>query len=231
MAKQCQPDSNRFRRPQRKEVFLKSRISDDLAEGLLPHKGRLFVLSGPSGVGKDSVLHALLQEPRRPDKLVRCVTATTRERRTNECEGVDYFFLQETEFKERIRGGFFLEHADYNGKRYGTPADFVEQQQTKGNNVILKIEVHGALQVKARAADAILIFLAPPSWDTLEHRLRERATEKHEDVKSRLEIARQEMDTAAKYDYLVVNDTVEEAVEALRAIILAEQHRIARGGM
>jgi guanylate kinase len=205
---------------------LPTRLADNLASVLTPPRGRLIVLSGPSGAGKDSVLHALLCGPNSPCLLVKCITATTRDPRDGEQDGVDYFFITESSFKNRIRSGFFLEHADYNDRLYGTPVDFVQKERDKGNDVILKIEVQGALQVKEKAPDAILIFLTPPSWGALEQRLTERATEKHEDVASRLEIARREMDTAPKYDYLVVNDKVEDAVEALKAIILAERHRI-----
>lgn len=161
-------------------------------------------------------------------RLIRCITATTRDPRNGEKDGVDYFFLSEESFRDRIQRGFFLEHAEYNGRLYGTPADFVEQERDRGNDVILKIEVQGAMQVKSRASDAILIFLAPPSWHVLEERLTNRATEKHEDFASRLEIAKREMDAAQQYDYLVVNDKVEQATVTLRSIIMAERHRIAQ---
>ncbi len=201
----------------------------DLVEKLIPKRGRLFVFSGPSGAGKDSVLDVLLTIPLCPPRLVRCVTATTRLPRDSEQDGIDYFFITEESFRRRIQRGFFLEHAEYNGRLYGTPADFVEQERDKGNDVILKIEVQGALQVQTAAPDAMLIFLAPPSWEVLEQRLTKRATEKHEDVKSRLEIAKREMDAAGKYDYLVVNQKVAAAAAALKAIITAERHRIIKG--
>lgn len=187
------------------------------------------MVSGPSGVGKDTVLAALLAPDACPPGLLRCVTATTRAPRSNEVEGLDYFFLTRPEFEKRIEQGFFLEHASYNEDYYGTPVDYVGRERAAGHDVLLKIEVQGALQVRANAPDAILIFLAPPSWDELERRLRSRASDDPERLKRRLDIAREEMRAARGYDYLVVNDLVEDAAAALRAIILAERCRIVKG--
>src|SRR5205085_6709688 len=155
----------------------------------------LFVVSGPSGVGKDAVLAAVFEGERRPNNLVRCVTATTRKPRDREREGRDYFFLSCGEFEERIANGFFLEHAVYNERYYGTPREFVDRQRDAGKDVLLKIEVKGALQVKSQATDAILIFLAPPSWKELERRLRGRAGGDEADLLRRLAIARDRKST------------------------------------
>jgi len=196
---------------------------------LLSTQGRLFVVSGPSGVGKDAVLAALFASETCPPGLLRCVTVTTRPRREGEEPGRDYLFLTRDEFEARIAQGFFLEHAVYNGHYYGTPGDYVEQQRAQGRDVLLKIEVQGALQVQARVPDAILIFLAPPSWEALESRLRGRNLDDPADVARRLAIARGEMQTAPRYDYLVINDRVEQAADTLRAILLAERCRIQGG--
>lgn len=188
------------------------------------------VLSGPSGVGKDTVLDALFAKAICPPGLQRCVTATTRQPRENEVDGLHYFFFTREEFEKRIAEGFFLEYALYGENFYGTPRHYVERERAEGHDVLLKIEVQGALQVKAAVPDAILIFLAPPSWEELERRLRERATDTPAQRKRRLETARREMEAAPRYDYLVVNDTVEQAAQMLRAIVLAERCRIVRLG-
>lgn len=202
----------------------------DPLSSLVPKRGRLFVVSGPSGVGKDVVLSALFASAERPSNLLRCITATTREPRPTEIPGRDYFFFSRDEFEQRIRSKFFLEHAIYNGNYYGTPHDYAEKVRVQGNDVVLKIEVTGALTVKSRVPDAILIFLAPPSWEELERRLRSRATDNEAEVTRRLQIARNEMTIARNYDYLVTNDLIEDAVASLRAIMLAERCRIRENG-
>jgi guanylate kinase len=194
--------------------------------GLLTKRGRLFVVSGPSGVGKDAVLSALLASVECPPGLVRCITATTRPPRPTEIPGRDYFFFTHSEFEQRIRSEYFLEHAVYNSHYYGTPHDYPEQVRDEGHDVLLKIEVQGALTVKSRVPDAILIFLAPPSWEELERRLRSRATDDEVEVLRRLEIARAEMAIAVEYDFLVINDQIDDAVRALTSIVLAERCRI-----
>lgn len=193
---------------------------------LLDPRGRLYVVSGPSGVGKDAVLAALLATDSCLDGVVRCVTATTRPARPTEVDGLDYHFLDRAEFERRIGAGGFLEHALYSGHYYGTPAAGVESDRARGRDVILKIEIQGAAKVRERLPDAILVFLAPPSWKELERRLRSRATSTEEDVQRRLLIARDEMKAASHYNYLVVNDDLAEAASALRAIILAERARV-----
>src|SRR5207248_6555439 len=135
----------------------KNMISD-----LISKRGRLLVVSGPSGVGKDSVLAALFHSESCPSHLSRCVTATTRAPRQDEVPGRDYHFLTRSEFEEQIPRGFFLEHAVYNKSYYGTPAADVEAERERGNDVLLKIEVQGALRVRVLNPEAILIFIAPP---------------------------------------------------------------------
>lgn len=194
---------------------------------LLPGRGNLIVLSGPSGVGKDAVLAPLLAPESSLPRLRRCITATSRAPRPGEVEGRDYLFLSAEEFASRRETGWFLEHACYAGRSYGTPRAWVEAERAAGNDVLLKIEVQGALQVRAAAPDAVLVFLAPPTLAELERRLRGRDLGADpEDLDRRLAIAREEMRLAPRYDYLVVNDRLPEAVERLRAIILAERVRI-----
>lgn len=200
-----------------------------MLEELLPQQGRLLVISGPSGVGKDTVLERLLDPAQCPPNLVRCVTATTRPPRPGETHAVDYYFFSREEFEARITENFFLEYAPYGQRLYGTPRDFVERERAHNNDVILKIEVQGALTVKQAMPEAILIFLAPPSWEELERRLRVRQTDDEAAIQRRLQTARRELETAPHYDYLVVNDDLERAVETLRQIILAERCRIVHG--
>jgi len=208
------------------QTGLESDMFSDPVEALVPKRGRLFVVSGPSGVGKDSVLSALFASGDCPPNLLRCITATTRAPRATEIPGHDYFFFTRAEFEQKVESEFFLEHASYNGNYYGTPHDYPEQQRELGMDVVLKIEVQGALTVKLRVPDAILVFIAPPSWSELERRLRSRATDSETEVSRRLEIARGEMAIAPKYDYFVINDLVEDSVSSLRSIVMAERCRI-----
>jgi len=194
-----------------------------------PARGSLIVLSGPSGVGKDAVLAPLFSAEACPPRLRRCITATTRAPRPGEIEGLDYFYLRHEEFEERIAEGFFLEHASYAGRYYGTPKWWVEAERAGGNDVLLKIDVQGALQVRSLAPEAVLVFIAPPSEEELERRLRGRDSGADPlDMARRLAIAREELALAQRYDYLVVNERIEKAVEALRAIVIAERCRIRR---
>lgn len=185
--------------------------------------GRLFVVSGPSGVGKDAVLDRL---PEQIGGIARSVSATTRLPRTAETDGVDYHFVSVAEFEAGIAKGKFLEYARYGENYYGTPLDRVTEQRCNGLDVILKIEVQGAQDVKRLVPDAVLVFIQPPSFDELERRLRGRATDSEEKIQCRLEIARAEMACIPHYDYLITNDDLDTAVDTLRAVLLAERCRI-----
>lgn len=194
-----------------------------------PARGSLIVLSGPSGVGKDAVLAPLFSVEACPPRLRRCITATTRAPRPGEIDGVDYFFLSRGEFERRIAEGLFLEHATYAGRSYGTPRWWVEAEVAGGNDVLLKIDVQGALQVRAQVPEAVLVFIAPPSEEELERRLRGRDPDANpDDLARRLAIAREELALARAYDYLVVNSRIEKAVEEIRAIVIAERCRVRR---
>lgn len=186
-------------------------------------RGRLFVVSGPSGVGKDTVLarlHEML-----PD-VVRCVTATSRPPRPGEVEGRDYFFVSVARFREMVESDQFLEYATVHEKLYGTPRAWVENERDAGHDIILKIDVQGGLTVRERVPDAVLVFLTPPSVAELERRLRARLTDTEDQINIRLLDARSELQQMRRYDFSVVNDAVENAAGLLRAIILAERARI-----
>lgn len=182
-------------------------------------RGKTFIISGPSGVGKSTVLKALLE--RRSDVYF-SVSATTREPRQGEIDGVHYHFLDVDTFREWISKDEFLEYAEYVGNFYGTPKKFVDAAMNKGQDVILDIEVQGAIQVCSKRPDTVRIFIAPPSWAELERRLTERGTDSPDKVQKRLLRAKVEFQTAHTYDYFVINDTVEEAVNELNAIMTAE---------
>ncbi|MBQ2697996.1 MAG: guanylate kinase [Clostridia bacterium] len=184
----------------------------------MSNRGRLLVLSGPSGTGKSTVVRGLVQHS---DRLRLSVSATTRSPRGYETEGVDYFFLAAEEFRRRIVDGEMLEYASYNGNYYGTPQDAVDAWLDEGYDVLLEIEVQGALQVKERRPDAILVFLVPPSMKEAEARLRGRGSEDDATVRARLAIAAGEIRQAIHYDYIVVNHTVEQAVEDIDAVLRA----------
>ncbi len=186
-------------------------------------QGRLFVLSGPSGVGKDSVLEALFQ---RMTGVTRSVSATTRLPRSGEINGKDYHFLTRAQFEADITAGLFLEYAEYAGNLYGTPLRGVQEQRAAGNDVILKIEVQGATAVRKIAPDAILVFVEPPSLSVLETRLRSRATDDEALIQARLERARTELECVRWYDYRLVNDDLISAADTLRAIIVAERSKV-----
>ena len=182
-------------------------------------RGKTFIISGPSGVGKSTVLGALLEK--RPD-LYFSVSATTRSPRPGEVDGVHYHFLNVDTFREWISKDEFLEYAEYVGNFYGTPKKYVDEAMNKGRDVILDIEIQGAIQVCGKRPDTVRIFIAPPSWTELERRLTERGTDSPEKIQKRLLRAKVEFQTAHTYDYFVINDTVENAVNELDAIITAE---------
>lgn len=189
------------------------------------NKGFLLVISGPSGSGKGTICKKLLERNR---DLVLSVSATTRKPRKGEIDGVNYFFVDEDKFEEMIRNNEFLEHANVHGNKYGTPMKFVVNQIENGEIVILEIDVQGALQVKNIYNEAILIFLLPPSMEELKNRINKRGTETKEDIDIRLNNAYRELKLIDKYDYVVVNDKVDDAVENIEIIINAEKLKVKR---
>lgn len=192
----------------------------------LDKKGLLIVISGPSGVGKGTVRKALFE--REGQDLVYSISMTTRAPRNGEQDGIDYYFVSHYEFEHQIERGNLLEYAKFVGNYYGTPYDKVEEQLNQGHEVVLEIDVQGAMQVKAKKPEAVFIFIAPPSFKSLEERLRHRGTETEEVIKERLVKAEREINQAAAYDYIVVNDDVDNAADRVMAIIRAEHARCSR---
>lgn len=188
-------------------------------------RGMLIVLSGPSGSGKGTIIQRLLQQ--REDTVL-SISVTTREPRPGEKDGVHYFFRTREEFEELIRRGALLEFAEYNGNYYGTPEDAVSGWLHQGKNVLLEIEVQGAEKVMDFRSDLVSVFITIPSMEELERRLRDRGTETEEKIRGRMEVARRELTRAFRYDYVVLNDEVELAVQRICTIIDAEQMRYAR---
>ncbi|MBQ0038223.1 MAG: guanylate kinase [Clostridiales bacterium] len=182
-------------------------------------RGKTFIVSGPSGVGKSTVLNALFQKH---DNLYFSVSATTRAPREGEVNGVHYHFIGADAFRKMIEEDAFLEYAEYVGNFYGTPKKYVDEAMDAGRDVILDIEIQGAKQVCEKRPETVRIFIAPPSWTELERRLTARGTDTPEKVQKRLLRAKVELQTADSYDYFVINDTVEKAVAELEAILCAE---------
>jgi guanylate kinase len=164
-------------------------------------RGRLIVVSGPSGSGKGTILGEVLRSP----DYVYSVSATTRAPRKGEIDGKHYFFISKEQFEQEIAEGRFVEYAEYNGNYYGTPLGFVEQNLSEGKNVVLEIEVQGAMLIKKRMPDALFIFITPESREELESRLRGRATEEEEIILRRLAIADREIPSSLLYDYIIFN--------------------------
>ena len=192
----------------------------------LNQRGLLIVLSGPSGVGKGTVRKALFEMPEQ--EFVYSVSMTTREPRPGEVDGVDYYFVSREEFEKQIREGNLLEYAEFVGNYYGTPKDKVEEQLNKGKEVILEIEVNGALQVRDKCKDAVFIFLVPPTRKALYERLKSRGTETEERIIARITKANKEFRLAHQYDYIVVNDEIYNAADRIMAIIRAEHAKTFR---
>jgi len=192
----------------------------------LDEKGLLIVISGPSGVGKGTVRSALFEME--GHDLVYSISMTTRKPRGSEVEGKEYYFVSHDEFEQNIEEGKMLEYAEFVNNYYGTPLDKVREQLDIGKEVVLEIEVQGATQVREKMKEAILIFIAPPSYDALHKRLASRGTESKELIEKRIEKAKREIDLAYMYDYIVVNDTVENAADKIMAIIRAEHATVER---
>ena len=182
----------------------------------MKNKGLLIVYTGASGVGKGTIMKELL---RKNPNLRLSVSATTRAPREEDIEGVTYFFKTVDEFKAMIEGEKFLEWAVYNNNYYGTPVDAVEDLLDNGISVILEIEVQGAMNVKKKRPDGLFIFIAPPSFETLKQRLIGRGSESEEEINNRVSIAKAEFDMKDEYDYIVVNDELDDAVKKVKDII------------
>ena len=192
----------------------------------LNDRGLLVVISGPSGVGKGTVRKALFNLPKH--NLVYSVSMTTRDMREGEVDGVDYYFVSKEEFEKRRKEGKFLETAEFVGNYYGTPLDKVNDQLDAGNEVVLEIEVECAIQVKRKVPDCVMIFIVPPGKQALYDRLKRRGTENEEVIAERIAKANREFKLAHLYDYIVVNDEVNNAADRIMAIIRAEHAKTER---
>ena len=192
----------------------------------LNETGLLIVMSGPSGVGKGTVRKALFEM--KNHNLDYSISMTTRKPRNGETDGVEYFFVSRDEFEKRIEEGKFLEHAMFVNEYYGTPLDKVEEKLEEGKEVVLEIEVEGAMQVREKMPEAVFIFIVPPSRADLEKRLRKRGTESEAVINERLSKAEREYKLAHMYDYIVVNDDVHNAADRILAIIRAEHAKTER---
>lgn len=186
-------------------------------------KGNIVVFTGPSGVGKGTVVEQVLKKI---DNLYLSVSATTRSKRPNELEGVNYYFKTKEDFKNMIDSDELIEWAEFAGDYYGTPKTQVNNYLSCGKDVLLEIEVQGAMQIKEKVPDAILLFLAPPSFEALEERLIKRNTENLDKVKIRLNKAKEEMKEISFFDYIVINDKLDVAIENVIGIIRAERCKI-----
>lgn len=174
---------------------------------------KLIIFTGPSGVGKGTILTDFFKKA--DNNIVYSISNTTRQPRDGEINGMHYFFVSRDEFEQMIKDNQFLEHANYSGNYYGTNKKFVEEKINDGKSVLLEIELQGALQVMAKCPDAVTIFIKPPSFEELENRLRGRHTESEESIKKRLKAAKDEMNNAHKFHYVIENDIIDKAVDEL----------------
>jgi guanylate kinase len=181
--------------------------------------GKVFVITGPSGVGKGTLIETLLE---RVPELELSVSATTREPRAGEIDGRDYHYLSPEEFDRRVAAGDFLEHATYSDNRYGTLRDEVEGRLAEGRSVVLEIEVQGARQVREAMPEAVQIFIAPPGEAALRERLEGRGTDSPEAIESRLRTARIELEARDEFPHVIVNDDLQEAASQLEALVRTE---------
>lgn len=181
--------------------------------------GKLFVFSAPSGSGKTTIVRKLLREF---DDLVFSISATTRKRRGNEVEGKDYFFISEEEFKKKIENNEFIEWEKFYDYYYGTLKSFVDKQLEQNKSVLLEVDVKGAVRIKKKYSNSVLIFIAPPSKEVLKQRLINRKTETAEDLQKRIERAEMELEYKDKFDYVVINENLDRAIEEVKEIVKKE---------
>ena len=191
----------------------------------LKKQGLLIVVSGPSGAGKDSVCNLVASYN---TNLWISVSCTSRDIRKGEVEGVNYFYLTKEEFEEKIKNNDFLEYATYNNSYYGTPLYKIKEKLNEGKDVVLVIEVQGALKVKKLYPNAIFIFILPPSMEELRNRLIKRGTENYEKIIDRFRMAYKEINEISKYNYVIVNDVLEDAALKMQSIIVSERCRVDR---
>ena len=190
--------------------------------------GELFIISGPSGAGKGTICRKVLEEK---TDIVLSVSATTRAPREGEVDGVNYYFIDKEEFRRRIENDGFLEYAEVFDNYYGTPKQNVMEKLEAGNDVLLEIDVQGAAQIKKNFPEGIFVFILPPSLSELRNRLEKRGTDSQEVIEKRLSMAMSEIREMFEYDYFVVNDDLEEAVELTKAIVDAEHSRVQDHGL
>ena len=191
----------------------------------LKKQGLLIVVSGPSGAGKDSVCNLVASY--NPNLWI-SVSCTSRDIRKGEVEGVNYFYLTKDEFEEKIKNNDFLEYATYNNSYYGTPLYKIKEKLNEGKDVVLVIEVQGALKVKKLYPNAIFIFILPPSMEELRNRLIKRGTENYEKIIDRFRMAYKEINEISKYNYVIINDVLEDAALKMQSIIVSERCRVDR---
>lgn len=191
----------------------------------IKRKGILFVISGPSGCGKGSIIKELLK---RRKNLWLSISCTSRQKRGKEIDGEDYFFITKKEFEKKILNHEFLEYAEYSGNYYGTPKKYIEQHLNNGEDVVLEIEIIGALEIKKILPDTLFIFIMPPSMAELRKRLEGRETETAEKINQRFKRAYEEINAVNNYNYVVVNDEIEKAVDKIEAILISEKCRVDR---
>ena len=188
--------------------------------------GQLIVISAPSGAGKGTIIKELIKND--PKNRWLSISATSRLPREGDKEGETYYFISKEEFEKRIKDGYFLEYTNYAGNYYGTPKEYIKDKINQGFDVILEIEIEGATNIKKLIPEAIFIFIMPPSLKELVRRLKKRGTETNEKIIRRFNVAYKEVNEVTKYNYVVVNDKLEEAVDKVEAILKAEKCRVDR---
>ncbi len=187
--------------------------------------GLLIVISAPSGAGKGTIINKMLEKN---NNLWLSVSETSRPMRANDIDGITYHFCTKEEFEEKIKDDYFLEYALYANNYYGTPKKYIQEHLSKGQDVILEIEIQGAMQIKKLIPEALFIFIMPPSLNELKKRLVGRGTDTKEKILERFKIAYQEMNDVTKYNYVVVNDEIDVAADKILSIIKAERCRVDR---